>query len=340
MKTKILIASAIVGGAFTALTPASAQSAPDQYDKCYNNVNGIASSFGARSCASSVVNANGGSTASNIGNGYNAPSNYAQGNGVSSTSSADGGWSNSSTSAGGNTTMFASSSLTDGTLHAGGVTGSDGQGFGLARISDIVTFNNISGGTLNLTLGYTFDGQFFNPQDSYFDYMAIYLAIGSPTRNISFASSGQEITGYAQVNAWGDGYFDQQWLNAGVATAADFTSSTFGSTTGGPFGGSLFTTIAIPTGISQLGFAFTLDLGCRVSNSACDFSNTSSFSFGDLPTGLSWTSDSGVLFSALEPEPQPGAVPEPATWAMMIGGFAAVGGSLRNRRRKTKISFA
>ncbi len=33
-------------------------------------------------------------------------------------------------------------------------------------------------------------------------------------------------------------------------------------------------------------------------------------------------------------------VPEPATWAMMIGGVGMVGGSLRNRRRKTTAVFA
>lgn len=35
-----------------------------------------------------------------------------------------------------------------------------------------------------------------------------------------------------------------------------------------------------------------------------------------------------------------GAVPEPATWAMMIGGFGAIGGAMRYRRRKTAVSFA
>lgn len=34
------------------------------------------------------------------------------------------------------------------------------------------------------------------------------------------------------------------------------------------------------------------------------------------------------------------AVPEPATWAMMIGGFGAVGGAMRYRRRKTTVAFA
>ncbi len=35
-----------------------------------------------------------------------------------------------------------------------------------------------------------------------------------------------------------------------------------------------------------------------------------------------------------------GAVPEPATWAMMIGGFGMVSGSMRRRRRKSTVAFA
>lgn len=33
------------------------------------------------------------------------------------------------------------------------------------------------------------------------------------------------------------------------------------------------------------------------------------------------------------------AVPEPATWAMMMTGFGLVGGAMRYRRRKTSVSF-
>ena len=35
-----------------------------------------------------------------------------------------------------------------------------------------------------------------------------------------------------------------------------------------------------------------------------------------------------------------GVVPEPATWAMMIGGIGFAGGSLRARRTRTKVSYA
>ena len=36
----------------------------------------------------------------------------------------------------------------------------------------------------------------------------------------------------------------------------------------------------------------------------------------------------------------PGAVPEPATWAMMIVGFGLAGGAIRQRRRHTTLAFA
>ena len=36
--------------------------------------------------------------------------------------------------------------------------------------------------------------------------------------------------------------------------------------------------------------------------------------------------------------PVAGAVPEPATWAMMLLGFGAVGFSIRRKRRPTRIS--
>ena len=35
-----------------------------------------------------------------------------------------------------------------------------------------------------------------------------------------------------------------------------------------------------------------------------------------------------------------GAVPEPATWAMMIGGIGMVGGAMRRRKVSTTVSFA
>ena len=34
-----------------------------------------------------------------------------------------------------------------------------------------------------------------------------------------------------------------------------------------------------------------------------------------------------------------GAVPEPASWAMMVGGFCLIGGAMRGRKRASAVSF-
>jgi hypothetical protein len=50
------------------------------------------------------------------------------------------------------------------------------------------------------------------------------------------------------------------------------------------------------------------------------------------PAGVTFTSASNVFLS--------GAAPEPATWALMLAGFAAVGGALRTNRRRTAANPA
>jgi hypothetical protein len=54
-----------------------------------------------------------------------------------------------------------------------------------------------------------------------------------------------------------------------------------------------------------------------------------------LVTNTGFSMDGIVVVGAA-----PGAVPEPATWAMMIGGFGMMGASMRYRRRKVAVSFA
>jgi hypothetical protein len=61
-----------------------------------------------------------------------------------------------------------------------------------------------------------------------------------------------------------------------------------------------------------------------------DFSNTAAFSM-ILPTNASFTSGSGVFLS------QASAVPEPATWAMLIVGFGVIGVMMR---RGTQVAPA
>lgn len=63
-----------------------------------------------------------------------------------------------------------------------------------------------------------------------------------------------------------------------------------------------------------------------------NFGNSAHFSF-KLPENVLMTSRSGVAFG-----PAVAAVPEPATWAMLIVGFGAIGGSVRAQRRKSVVA--
>jgi choice-of-anchor C domain-containing protein len=59
-------------------------------------------------------------------------------------------------------------------------------------------------------------------------------------------------------------------------------------------------------------------------------------------TVLSFAADAsaGCCFGPALDNVSIGAVPEPEAWAMMIGGFALVGGVLRSRRRRSPLAFA
>jgi len=47
-----------------------------------------------------------------------------------------------------------------------------------------------------------------------------------------------------------------------------------------------------------------------------------------------------LVFAFTNVAAAPSAVPEPASWAMMLGGFSLVGAGLRSRRRRTVVTYA
>jgi hypothetical protein len=62
------------------------------------------------------------------------------------------------------------------------------------------------------------------------------------------------------------------------------------------------------------------------------------------PGTFNLTSDGGAVTLTILPQVTSGAVPEPATWVMMLAGFGLVGGALRRgqagRVRVTKVGYS
>ena len=77
---------------------------------------------------------------------------------------------------------------------------------------------------------------------------------------------------------------------------------------------------------------------CNWTNIGTTFAGSAkSIDFGGT---ANFTAYDNITFGSAVAGGGSGAVPEPATWAMMIGGFGAIGGAMRYRRRKTSVSFA
>ena len=362
MRTRTLLAIAIAGAAITFTAPATAQTAPPVYDTCVGSANGNLQQTYPRSCVSVAASGTpvgnygqiSGAAAAIVNGREDAGGTYVQGPSptAASTNWTAGGWDNSaSAQSNSNSIASGSANLTEGALH-GRIINPDatwGSGSYLSQISDIVTFNNNSGSAITLAIGYSFDGRFTGivPGNGY-ETGFVGMAMTSPDSTLKFAGTGSNLTGgtngYAsgstiQFDAAGGGYGPAGYV--GLSTfmnAADYTATMSFDQASGLVQGSFSSNIIIPTGESQFGFAMFLGLDCRQKQSSCDFGNTSQLDFGALPTGLSFTSESGVLFSANASDP--GAVPEPATWAMMIAGFGMIGASLRRRPARGQLKAA
>lgn len=219
------------------------------------------------------------------------------------------------------TTSYAAADLATGSLHVYAEAGAAGPslGFGFARWIDTITFNNTTGGVLAL--------EFF------------WETLGSVTDQNGPALGSQNITSSIVLgqNSQNFSSISLQHLNPGVLGGAQFNYGTFGGPGGSYFtfqpagnnnagawhtqftglaSGLLSATLLVPPGLASIDIDASLNVDCRT-GAICDFGHTSSFRFGDLPDGLSWTSGSGVFLSAVDP----GTVPEPGSLAWLALGL-------------------
>lgn len=214
-------------------------------------------------------------------------------------------------------------------------------GFATARLSDTLYFTNTSGGDISLTFRYSFDGTIIDSngdagpsgQASLQFGCDGYRCVNSQGTGIRLGTSGDLASD--NINA----YFDESGIRQFARNIygdqyefperfAYWQETPYGS--GGVINGWMQSTLLIPTGETSLGIIGLLDLDCR-GGSNCKFGNTGQFAFlGALPNGLTIGSASGVFLSQVSPPS--GAVPEPASWALLILGFGTVGLAARRRR--------
>ncbi len=255
---------------------------------------------------------------------------------------------------------FAAANLVTGLLKA--TTASTGPnnfgtpgGLATARLDDTLWFTNNTGTTQTISFTYRFDGLLSDPLSGFpGGSVSLGMSCGG---NLFGCNNGPNGTGDSILFATASGtplelYGGPRKPEDTWAYFFNTTSSCFGENiycgqyssslwdyglnapnAGGVVDGYIRAYLNIPTGETSLGVRGTLNIDCR-GGSSCDFGHTGKFGFGDLPSGLSYSSASGLFLTAAA---GPSAVPEPAAWAMMILGFGIMGSSMRLRRSGRSI---
>ena len=246
---------------------------------------------------------------------------------------------------------YAAADLANGTLKATTAsTGPDNFGSPLgsatARLDETIFFKNSSGHALTVSFTYSFDGVMVNPDAAGGanpgGSVALALSCGGGSTacdngsgdRITFANgptrSPEDIWQYfwsTTSSCFGENIY------CGQGAAPYFESGLNHPNADGIVDGFISTSFLIPTGETAIGIRGTLNLDCRGASS-CDFGHTGLFRFGDLPSGLTFSSASGVFLS----DTGPAGVPEPAAWAMMVGGFGLLGATMRRHHRGRHVS--
>lgn len=190
-----------------------------------------------------------------------------------------------------------------------------GTAFG--ELQDLLTFTNTTGSAQDITLSWSFDGDFTSNADAPADPSEQFVSL------FCFAQ-GVGCGGNANSQPHGPNstsLFEMQNSDGSVTTTLPSTGWVSTSITGGPTGGMFQGVFAVPTGTSSASLNAYLSLDCLMAT--CDFSHTGALDIGPLPGGVSYTSDSGVLLT--------GATPEPRSWLLALSGFALVLVGLRCR---------
>ena len=228
----------------------------------------------------------------------------------------------------------ASANLGTGTLRAAVSsigTGGFVQGTSFAQMHDILNFN-IAGATATahtrVTVQYTIDGSFASVAVLPPGNLPMALVIARLSMN-NPSSAGGSLN--AQATAQWDPRVSATSVPTLIGTNESFTGAGDVFNTGdvngtGSWAGSSANLMTFTGSFDLIGSSvtlnptLTLDVNCSLAS--CDFGNTARFSFVNLPSNVSYTSNSGLFLAA---------VPEPQSWALMFAGLVGIGFQARRR---------
>lgn len=188
---------------------------------------------------------------------------------------------------------------------------------GAARWIDTITFDNSTGHNVELDFYWNTEGA-ITPIDSN-SWRTVNSSIVLSKNNEHFSWIGMKAADGSYAGHLGGAQY--QYYGSAISPIGGdyFTFQPAGNNDDGAwrtsFGagesGLIAATLIIPAGLASIDIDAQLTVDCR-SGAICDFGHTSTFAFGALPSGLSWTSASGVFLSA---------VPEPAAWMLTASGL-------------------
>lgn len=153
------------------------------------------------------------------------------------------------------------------------------------------------------------------------DYIGTYWTAGDGSRSVDLTGGAPGTLSQTFDTAAGTSYL-VRFLLAGNPAGDPSVKTLNVSATGGSTASYTFD----DTGktLSNMGWtAFTYGFTATGGSTTLSFASTTAGSYGPALDGVSVS-----------------AVPEPATWAMMIGGFGLVGGTLRRRRAVATLASA
>jgi len=223
----------------------------------------------------------------------------------------------------------ASASLASGTVHAyasgpncsvPNASGCDSGGNAKAQIQDSLTFSNTTGHTVDVAVDWSFDGTTLS--------LGTYPSITVQSLFCFASGTGCLGGGAGTGNPDAFSFLDQNggvsnqmptagWVSTALSPGTNATSETFQGV------------FAIPAGMSTDSLTADIQLGCLIST--CDFSNTGTFTLGTLPSGVTFTSASGVLLTS--------PVPEQGTFTLTLAAAVLIAvGRIRRKRQRVVAS--